>query len=122
MESVKINLLSEMATGTPNLDINPCLGTDVLAWGDERATSGSDSPFVLNINANILQIGRGNVLNFRSVDDPNSSENLSRVESGDGGGPVLREHWKPRGLLRVGRSRLGFPDSDKDHLVQLLVC
>ena len=57
------------------------------------------------------------------MDDPtDSSENLSRVESGDGGGPVLREHWKPRGLLRVGRSRLGFPDSDKDHLVQLLVC
>ena len=29
---------------------------------------------------------------------------------------------RPRGLLRVGRSRLGFPDCRYDHLVQLLVC
>ena len=120
MQSVKINLLSEMATGTPNL-----FGTDVPGChsrDEERATSGSDNPFVLNINASILQIGRDNVLTFRSVDDPNLSENPTKVESGDEDGPVLREHWKPRGLLSISRSRLGFPDCDKDHLVQLLVC
>ena len=113
-----------MATGTPNLDINHCFRTDVPgchSWDEEQATSGSDNPVVLNINANILQIGRGNVLNFRSLDDPNPSKNPGRIEGGDEGGPVLREHWKPHGLLSVGRSRLGFPDSDKDHLVQLLV-
>ena len=157
---------------------------------EERATSESDNSFVLNINASILQIGRDNLLNFRSVDDPILSENPSKVKSGDEGGPVLRElsesvsaasgeeerassgsgnaivinvvnpcimqigsdnvlnfspvenstpsrdfsnitgdnqpvlreHWKPRGVLSVGRSRLGFPDCDNDHLVQLLVC
>ena len=46
----------------------------------------------------------------------------SKAESSNEHGPVLREHWKPSGLLSVGRSRLGFPDCDKDHLVQLLVC
>ena len=114
-----------MATGTPNLDINHCFGTDVPGChssDEEQATSGSDNPFVLNINASILQIGGDNVLNFRSLDDPNPSEKSSRIESGDEGGPVLREHCEPRGLVSVGRSRLGFPDSDKDHLVQLLVC
>ena len=51
------------------------------------------------------------------------SDNPSKVESScNEGGPVLREHWKPCGLLSVGRSRLGFPDCDNDHLVQLLVC
>ena len=29
---------------------------------------------------------------------------------------MLRELWKPRGLLRVGRSRLGFPDCHCDHI------
>lgn len=76
----------------------------------------------MNINASFLQVGRDNVLSFRSVDDPTSSENLSYVKSGDEGGPVLRELWKPHGLLSVGRSRLGFPDCQFDHLVQLLVC
>ena len=114
--------------------------------GEERATSGTDDSLVLNINASILQIGGGNSLNFRSVDDQVPSENPSKVKSGDEGGallrelckprgpsgdsstiksenngqPVLREHWKPLGLLSVGRSRLGFP-CDNDHLVQLLV-
>ena len=100
-------------------------GTDVPGCHsseEERATIGSDDSFVLNINASILQIGRNNVLTFRSVDNPTTSENPSKVESGDEGGPVLREHWKPSGLLSVGRSRLGFPDCDTDHLVQLLVC
>ncbi|CAH3133069.1 unnamed protein product, partial [Porites lobata] len=36
--------------------------------------------------------------------------------------PTLEEYYKPDGLLRVGRSRCGFPDRKNDHLVQLLVC
>ena len=81
------------------------------------------TPFFFNINAGILQIGRDNILNLRSVHDNSTpSDNPSKVESGSEGGPVLREHWKPCGLLSVGRSRLGFPDCDNDHLVQLLVC
>ena len=102
-----------MATGSQNFDINPCFETDVPGCHqseEERETTRSDNSIVLNINAGTLQIGSDNVLNFRSV------------ESSDEGGPVLREHWKPRGLLSVGRSRLGFPDCDIDHLVQLLVC
>ena len=98
-----------------------CNGTDAPGRDsseEERATSGStDNSFVLNINAKIMQIGRDNFLNFRSVDDPIPSEN----PCGEGG-PVLRELLRPRGLLRVGRSRLGFPDCRYDHLVQLLVC
>ena len=81
-----------------------CNGTDVPRSDlseNERATSGSDNFFVL-----------------RSVDDLIPSEYPSKVKSG----PVLREHWKPSGLLSVGRSRLGFPDCHYDHLVQLLVC
>ena len=62
-----------------------------------------------------MQIGRDNVLSFRSVGDPTLSENPSKVESDDEGGPVLRELWKPSGLLSVGRSRLGFPDCHFDH-------
>ena len=125
MESVKIKFPEEMATGTPNLDISLRFGSDVPGChssDEERETSGSDNSLVLNINAGILQIGRNNILNFRSVDSPTPSENPSKIESGDEGSPVLREHWKPRGLLRVGRSRLGFPDCEHDHLVQLLVC
>ena len=114
-----------MTTGTPKLDISPCFGTDVSGCHsreEERETSGSDNSIVLNINAGILQIGTDNVLSFKSVDDPIPSENPNKVESGDEDRPVLREHWKPRELVSVGRSRLGFPDCDNDHLVQLLVC
>ena len=81
-----------------------CNGTDVPRSDlteNERATSGSDNFFVP-----------------RSVDDLIPSEYPNKVKSG----PVLREHWKPSGLLSVGRSRLGFPDCHYDHLVQLLVC
>ena len=49
------------------------------------------------------------------------SGDSSTIKSENNGQPVLREHWKPLGLLSVGRSRLGFP-CDNDHLVQLLVC
>ena len=69
-----------------------------------------------------MQIGRDDILNFRSVHDLTPSGIPSKAESSNEDGPVLREHWKPCGLLSVGRSRLGFPDCDKDHLVQLLVC
>ena len=81
-----------------------CNGTDAPRRDlneNERATSGSDNFFVL-----------------KSVDDLTPSEYPSKVKSG----PVLREHWKPSGLLSVGRSRLGFPDCHHDHLVQLLAC
>ena len=127
MESVKIKFTadSEMATSPPNFDISPNLGTDVPGCHSsdkEQEKRGSDNSIVLNINAGILQIGRNNVLNFRSLHDSTPSGNPSKVESSDESAPVLREHWKPRGLLSVGRSRLGFPDCGKDHLVQLLVC
>ena len=114
-----------MATGSQDFDVSPCFGRDVPGCHsseEERATIGSDDSFVLNVKASILQIGRNNELTFRSVDDSTTSENPSKVESGDEGGLVFREHWKPSGLLSVGRSRLGFPDCDNDHLVQLLVC
>jgi len=130
----KLNLPSEMATGE-DFDVKRCdavgASDDYNATDDpgsdssegERETSGSDDSFVLNINASLLQIGRDNVLNFRTVDDPIlSSKDPSKVTSGDEGGPVLRELLRPRGLLSVGRSRLGFPDCHYDHLVQLLVC
>ena len=114
-----------MATGSPNYDISPCFGTDVPGCHsseDERETSGSDNSIVLNVNAGILQIRRDNILNIKSIHDLTPSDNPSKVQSSNEDAPVLREHWKPSGLLSVGRSRLGFPDSDKDHLVQLLVC
>ena len=81
-----------MATGTPNLHISPRFGSDVPGChssDEERETSGSDNSLVLNVNAGILQIGRNNILNFRSVDyDPNPSRNPSKVESGDECRPV----------------------------------
>ena len=114
-----------MATGSPNFDISPCFGTDVQECNSsegERETIGGDNSIVLNIKAGILQIGRDNILNLRSVLNSTPSDKPSQVESSNEDGPVLREHWKPCGLLSVGRSRLGFPDCDNDHLVQLLVC
>ena len=91
--------------------------------GNERETSGSDSPSLLNVvEMNIFQSARDNFLNSRPADDLIHSETPRNIKSGDANGPVLREHWKPRERLRVGRSRLGFPDCDNDHLVQLLVC
>ena len=124
-KTLKLNLPAKMATGSPNFDISPYFGTDVpgcYSNDEERETTGSENSIVLNIHASIVQIGTNNVLNFRSVHDSTPSENPSKAESSDEGIPVLREHWKPRGLLSVGRSRLGFPDCDSDHLVQLLVC
>jgi len=127
-----------MATGSQGFDdggvkrcqavgaADDCNGTDVSRSDlsdDERETSDNDNFFGLNVvNDSIFQSARDNFLNSRSVDDSIHSENQSNVKSGDENGPVLRELWKPRGLLSVGRSRLGFPDCDIDHLVQLLVC
>lgn len=73
-------------------------GTDVPGSDlseEKEATSLNNNSLVLNINASILQIGRDNVLSFRSVDDPTSSETSSEVKSDDEGGPALRELWKP---------------------------
>ena len=125
MAARKLNLPTEMATASPTFDISPCFETDVpgcQASDEERETRGSDNSLVLNINAGTLQIGRDNVLNFKSVHDSTPPENPSEAESSDEGGPALRENWKLRGRLSVGQSRLGFPDCDNDHLVQLLVC
>ena len=90
---------------------------------EERATSGTDQSFVFNINANILQIGRDNSLNFRSVDDSSPSENPSKVASGDEGSPLLlRELCRPRERLSVGQSKLGFPDvSESDSIEEVEV-
>jgi len=129
----KLNLSTEMATGSQILDeggVKRCeavgASEDVPrsnSSGKERLTSGSDSPFLLNVvEMNIFENARDNFLNPRSADDPIHSESPRNVKSGDENGPVLREHWKPRQRLSVGRSRLGFPDCEKDHLVQLLVC
>jgi len=110
------NQFTEMATGVPNFDISPSFETDVPgchSTQEEQEESGSECSLVLNVNTGILQIGRNNVLTVSK-----NSGNVSANENG----PVLREHWKPRQRLIVGRSRLGFPDCEKDHLVQLLVC
>ena len=80
---------------------------------EERATSGADDTFVLNIKASILQIGGDNLWNFRSVDDPVPSENPSKIKSGDEGSAVLGELCKPRDPLSGGLSRLGLPDISK---------
>jgi len=91
---------------------------------EEQASSRSENAFVMNIvNPRIMQIGGDNVLNFSPADTSTPSADSSKVIEGDNEDqPVLREHWKPRGPLSVGRSRHGFPDYDNDHLVQLLVC
>ena len=86
---------------------------------NERAAMASERFFVLNVvNVSMFHSVRDDFLHSRLAGDATPFENPKKVE----GRPVLREHWKPRGLLSVGRSRLGFPDCDTDHLVQLLVC
>ena len=108
--------------------LDDCNGTDVAGsdlTDNERETSDNevnDNFFVLNVvNVSIIQGVRDDFLSSRSSDGPVHPESPSRVKSSDATAPVLREHWKPCGLLSVGRSRLGFPDCDNDHLVQLLV-
>ena len=130
-----------MATGSQGFDkggvkryeaveaLDDCNGTGSDLTDNERETSDNDvndNFFVLNVvnvsNVSIFQGVRDDFLSSRSSDAPVHPESPNRVKSGDANAPVLREHWKPCGLLSVGRSRLGFPDCDNDHLVQLLVC
>ena len=133
MESEKIVLTSVMATKSQDFDNVAAKKFDSgdyeathlsesVSGEEERALSGSESTIVLNVvNPCIMQIGKNNVLNFRPVNESILSGDSSTMKSDNEGQPVLREHWKPRGLLSVGRSRSGFPDRH-DHLVQLLVC
>ena len=138
MKSEKIVLASDMATESQDCDkaaaemfdsdefSHDCNATDVSdsdSGEKERASSGNDEDaIVLNIiNPCFMQIGNDNVLNFRPANDSMLSGDSSKIKSDNESQPVLREHWKPRGLLSVGRSRSGFPDRH-DHLVQLLVC
>ena len=83
----------------------------------EQTSNAREGSFVLNVVSQVMQIGRQSEISFGSVD-----ERISHGTGSDKGGPVLREHWRPTGRLRVGRSRVGFPDCKYDHLLQLLVC
>ena len=137
MESEKIVLARDMAAESQNFDkvaaemfdSEECSGdynaSDVAesdSGEEDRASSGSENAIVLNVvNPCFMQIGNDNVLNFRPVNDPMLTGDSSTIKSDNKGQPVLKEHWKPRGPLSVGRSRSGFPDRH-DHLVQLLVC
>ena len=137
MESEKIVLASDMATESQDFvkvaakmvdseefsdDYNATDVSGCDSGEEERASSGSENTIVLNIvNPCIMQIGNNNVLNFSPLNDSILSGDSSTIKSDNEGQPVLIEHWKPRGLLSVGRSRSGFPDRH-DHLVQLLVC
>jgi len=137
VESEKIVLASDMAAGSQDFDkvkaemfdSEECSGdycaNDVAesdSGEEDRASSGSENIIVLNVvNPCFMQIGNDNVLNFRPVNDPMLTGDARTINSGNEGQPVLKEHWKPRGPLGVGRSRSGFPDRH-DHLVQLLVC
>ena len=97
--------------------------SESVSGEEERASSGGENAIVMNVvNPCIMQIGSDNVLNFSPVDNSTPSGDSSTIKSDNDGQPVLREHWKPLGLLSVGRSRHGFPDYLYDHLVQLLVC
>ncbi|XP_022785220.1 uncharacterized protein LOC111325645 isoform X2 [Stylophora pistillata] len=64
--------------------------------------------------------------NQSKLADPSSSKKISpgaeNVSDNDKDTPVLKDLWKPPGQLKVGRSRIGFPDCRDDHLVKLLVC
>jgi len=86
---------------------------------EEHVSNGSEKALVLNVDAQIMQIGRQSDISFGSMDVLTCN---NKANDGDECGPVLREHWIPTGKLSVGRSRSGFPDCKCDHLVQLLVC
>ena len=86
---------------------------------EEHISNGSEKALVLNVDAQIMQIGRQSDISFGSMDVLTSH---CKAKNGDKCGPVLREHWTPIEKLTVGRSRSGFPDCKCDHLVQLLVC
>ena len=85
---------------------------------EKWAQNASQNAFVLNIDAQFMQIGRENGMSFGPVNAVTAHNN---TEESDEHGPIMREFWKPSGILCVGRSRTGFPGK-RDHLVQLLVC
>ena len=87
---------------------------------EKLATDGSENALDVNIDAQIMQFGKDNGISFGSMEAIPAS--LSSTSDRHEDGPVLREHWKPDGILNVGRSRTGFPDCKHDHLIQLLVC
>ena len=80
---------------------NDVPGSDLT--DNERETSDNDvndNFFGLNVvNVSIFQGVRDDFLSSRSSDGPVHPENPSPVKSGDANAPVLREHWKPQGLL-----------------------
>ena len=97
--------------------------SESVSGEEERASSRGENAIVMSVaNPCFMQISSDNVPNVSPVDNSTQSGDSSEIKSDNDGQPVLREHWKPLGLLSVGRSRLGFPDCDNDHLVQLLVC
>ena len=83
----------------------------------EKTSNTREGSFAFNVVSQVMQIGRQSEISFGSGD-----ERISHGTGSEKGGPVLREHWRPTGRLRVGRSRVGFPDCKCDHLVQVLVC
>ena len=82
--------------------------------------AGGDDAYVFDVDARVMQIGRENGIFIGSMDTIPAS--LSGTDDERENEPTLIEYFKPDGLLRVGRSRCGFPDCKIDHLVQLLVC
>ena len=138
LKSVKSVLPEDMATGCQGFDESAAKSFDSIrsdrdvnnvhkndSSEEGEATDESDEAFVLNlnINARVMQMGRGNVMNFDSVDAPLTSENPEQEKSCDHDGPVLKVLCKPPdGRLKVGRSRSGFPDCREDHFVQIMVC
>ena len=82
--------------------------------------AGGDDAYVFDVDARVMQIGRENGIFNGSMDTIPAS--LSGTDDKGEKAPTLKECFKPDGLLRLGRSRCGFPDPKNDHLVQLLVC
>ena len=87
--------------------------------GKTKQAGGADA-YVFDVDARVVQIGRENDIFIGSMDTIPAS--LSGTDDEGENEPTLKEYFKPDGLLRVGRSRCGFPDCNYDHLVQLLVC
>lgn len=86
--------------------------------GIESEEEGDSSGSVeLNVNAKIMQVGLQNDVTFDAMATP-----CTNSDDRNGLGPILKEQSKPDGILRVARSRKGFPDAKDDHLIQLLIC
>ena len=79
-----------------------------------------DDVVSMNVSARFTQIGMNNrIIICSKSDSPYFAPGIERHKTT---GPFLREHSKPEGCVAIGRSRLGFPDPKKDHLVELTVC